>query len=244
MNENHPPDSESPRDRPRSLLRGLLPISSQLEQLERLLDQCPDDRTLFLAELDGYLAGILVSPHQPEPEDWLPEIWGGEGAQPFPDDPDRSAQLVALVHARQAEIVMALVAGDLAYDPVYEVTADGTIFWEAWIEGFSRAMALGGKPWDALFDAGDEALEKAFTGLLLYVALVRGVAKEDIDAAALEESAPEMIPWFLEILYRRRHGLDVADAQAAPLRLAVKAGRNDPCPCGSGRKYKKCCGAA
>ncbi len=23
-----------------------------------------------------------------------------------------------------------------------------------------------------------------------------------------------------------------------------KAGRNDPCPCGSGRKYKKCCGAA
>lgn len=24
---------------------------------------------------------------------------------------------------------------------------------------------------------------------------------------------------------------------------AVPTGRNDPCPCGSGRKYKKCCGA-
>jgi uncharacterized protein YecA (UPF0149 family) len=23
----------------------------------------------------------------------------------------------------------------------------------------------------------------------------------------------------------------------------LKAGRNDPCPCGSGRKYKRCCGA-
>jgi len=23
----------------------------------------------------------------------------------------------------------------------------------------------------------------------------------------------------------------------------AKAGRNDPCPCGSGKKYKKCCGA-
>ena len=23
---------------------------------------------------------------------------------------------------------------------------------------------------------------------------------------------------------------------------AVKIGRNDPCPCGSGKKYKKCCG--
>jgi hypothetical protein len=24
----------------------------------------------------------------------------------------------------------------------------------------------------------------------------------------------------------------------------MKPGRNDPCPCGSGKKYKKCCGAA
>jgi SWIM/SEC-C metal-binding protein len=28
-----------------------------------------------------------------------------------------------------------------------------------------------------------------------------------------------------------------------PLRNPQKVGRNDPCPCGSGRKYKKCCGA-
>jgi uncharacterized protein YecA (UPF0149 family) len=27
------------------------------------------------------------------------------------------------------------------------------------------------------------------------------------------------------------------------LRQSVKVGRNDPCPCGSGKKYKKCCGA-
>jgi preprotein translocase subunit SecA len=29
-----------------------------------------------------------------------------------------------------------------------------------------------------------------------------------------------------------------------PVRRQVKVGRNDPCPCGSGRKYKRCCGAA
>ena len=27
-------------------------------------------------------------------------------------------------------------------------------------------------------------------------------------------------------------------------RAEAKVGRNDPCPCGSGKKYKKCCGAA
>ncbi|WP_372807551.1 preprotein translocase subunit SecA [Pontiella sp.] len=40
-------------------------------------------------------------------------------------------------------------------------------------------------------------------------------------------------------------GMDLPQAPApTPIRKAVpKAGRNDPCPCGSGRKYKKCCGA-
>jgi uncharacterized protein YecA (UPF0149 family) len=28
-----------------------------------------------------------------------------------------------------------------------------------------------------------------------------------------------------------------------PYRAPPKVGRNEPCPCGSGRKYKKCCGS-
>ncbi len=34
-----------------------------------------------------------------------------------------------------------------------------------------------------------------------------------------------------------------APARKAPAKKAEKVGRNDPCPCGSGKKYKKCCGA-
>ena len=34
----------------------------------------------------------------------------------------------------------------------------------------------------------------------------------------------------------------VVNPKAAP-RSAARVGRNDPCPCGSGKKYKKCCGA-
>jgi hypothetical protein len=30
---------------------------------------------------------------------------------------------------------------------------------------------------------------------------------------------------------------------SAPINVEQKVGRNDPCPCGSGKKYKKCCGA-
>jgi SEC-C motif-containing protein len=34
----------------------------------------------------------------------------------------------------------------------------------------------------------------------------------------------------------------VINPKSAPV-TSTKVGRNDPCPCGSGKKYKKCCGA-
>jgi len=42
---------------------------------------------------------------------------------------------------------------------------------------------------------------------------------------------------------------DMADVERLlhplePVQAAPKVGRNDPCPCGSGRKFKKCCGAS
>lgn len=36
----------------------------------------------------------------------------------------------------------------------------------------------------------------------------------------------------------------IADAPIQQAHSSRSVGRNDPCPCGSGKKYKKCCGAA
>jgi uncharacterized protein YecA (UPF0149 family) len=45
-------------------------------------------------------------------------------------------------------------------------------------------------------------------------------------------------------LIMRKHN-DIADGPPQPFRRqAAKVGRNDPGPCGSGKKYKKCCRAA
>ena len=38
------------------------------------------------------------------------------------------------------------------------------------------------------------------------------------------------------------HGDDSVDNKPKTVRVGNKVGRNDPCPCGSGKKYKKCCG--
>jgi uncharacterized protein YecA (UPF0149 family) len=39
----------------------------------------------------------------------------------------------------------------------------------------------------------------------------------------------------LYTIYRRKHGWEQIPEKS------VKVGRNDPCPCGNGKKYKKCC---
>ena len=38
------------------------------------------------------------------------------------------------------------------------------------------------------------------------------------------------------------YGGDDSSGKKQPVRKGAKGGRNDPCPCGSGKKYKKCCG--
>jgi preprotein translocase subunit SecA len=57
----------------------------------------------------------------------------------------------------------------------------------------------------------------------------------------------------LEEAFQRRKRRELEQARMAgsgeyqPVQQVVrgsdKIGRNDPCPCGSGKKYKKCCGA-
>ncbi|MDB4966161.1 MAG: motif domain protein [Myxococcales bacterium] len=46
--------------------------------------------------------------------------------------------------------------------------------------------------------------------------------------------------------FRRHDGrwlyVDGETVKASPLRRAATVGRNDPCPCGSGKKHKRCCG--
>lgn len=41
----------------------------------------------------------------------------------------------------------------------------------------------------------------------------------------------------------RRKELYLEQKKSGTVRKEKKIGRNDPCPCGSGKKYKKCCGA-
>jgi uncharacterized protein len=44
--------------------------------------------------------------------------------------------------------------------------------------------------------------------------------------------------------FREQRQVSPGAHRTEPRRNAPKVGRNDPCPCGSGKKYKRCCGGA
>ncbi len=49
--------------------------------------------------------------------------------------------------------------------------------------------------------------------------------------------------WDSLLTEARRKELYLEQKKSGTVRKDKKIGRNDPCPCGSGKKYKKCCGA-
>lgn len=66
--------------------------------------------------------------------------------------------------------------------------------------------------------------------------------EDDGDPSEPGEEGPDID---LEALAAQRDLLAPLDSRVpaeGPLRADAKVGRNDPCPCGSGKKHKKCCG--
>ena len=63
-----------------------------------------------------------------------------------------------------------------------------------------------------------------------------------VDTMSDADQAREQDGIFESVRALHRYWLERRALQSAPIRRAApKVGRNDPCPCGSGKKYKHCC---
>ncbi|MBN1849153.1 MAG: preprotein translocase subunit SecA [Deltaproteobacteria bacterium] len=81
-------------------------------------------------------------------------------------------------------------------------------------------------------------------GFALFEGLMDRIREETLmtlSRISLLKQKPEEIPKEKKRPMHLSHG-DMGDKPATVRRDTRKVGRNDPCPCGSGKKYKKCCG--
>jgi uncharacterized protein len=213
-------------------------LKPSLRKLDRFLSN-PDhgDEVMLLSELDGFIAGVAVCPDLIMPGEWLEEVWGEDGVV-FAGERQVN-EIVGLVMGHYNDVLRQLEEPG-RYAPLFEHDRDGSIIWELWASGFGRAMALRPEAWTTFTLSDDLAVRRA---MLLFrkldeIATRPGGGFTEADDA-LDASAPELIPECLETLHLARLALlTPPKPREVPYR---SVGRNDPCPCGSGKKFKKCC---
>ena len=98
------------------------------------------------------------------------------------------------------------------------------------------------------FELYGELLSVIKNDVVKSIMAVRIRTADELDAAS--ESINEDMSQIKEVQYQHADvSADAAESEQpaervlAPVRSGPKVGRNDPCPCGSGKKYKACCGA-
>jgi uncharacterized protein len=221
-----------------------------LDALDRFLssDRSPPN-SMMLSDLDGFLTGIAIGPELVLPSEWLPLVWGGEAPE-FVDQDEAKAILGAIM-GRYNEILRQIA--DDEFDPIFWTTRDGTLIAADWAEGFLQAIMLRAHAWDELFKS-----ERHGQLLIPILALCGDENGESLlgfppdEEDRIMEEATEFIPACTAAIaaYWRENGPEQVSTPfpARPpfqsSQASSKVGRNDPCPCGSGKKFKKCCGKA
>jgi uncharacterized protein len=218
---------------------------ADLDLLEAYLlsDQSPPE-CMLLSDLDGFLTAVAIGPEVVIPSEWLPHVWGGE--EPVFDDHLQASAILGTIMGRYNMILREIEEG--VFGPLFWETVDGTVVVADWAEGFMHAVALRADAWEPLMRS------KRLGRLLLPILAlcgdetgesVLGLDPDEEDRAMAE--AVEILPaCVIEIAayWRKRRPTHIAGS-SQPVSVSLKAnqpGRNDPCPCGSGRQYKACCG--
>lgn len=222
---------------------------TEYDRLGSVLSRFRSQRAMNLETLDGFFAALICCPDTVLPSEYLPEIWGGDMAD---EDAFASQQelqdFLNLVMRHRNVVAHTLHSGDV-FLPLLLEDEQGVADANDWAQGFMRGVALRNEDWLELFD------DEEHGGSLVPILALAHEHHPD----------PEMRPYDAPIDAERREQLIVFVAAAVPAiyryfephrRLAArsarenasygrampKIGRNDPCRCGSGKKYKQCCG--
>ena len=221
--------------------------------------------------LDGYLTAVSGSRRRIEPDEWLARLGGGVFTRTFADPDDAGPARTVLVN--RWEILMqqldpeqvledpdvlrlAPLMVELTEEDKQQLIAEGQVpadqlhlleqTGEVWALGYLEATRDFPEDWpepDMETEEGqllDEALMRIVT-LTLTPEELEEVYEEYYEGEKLtrEELVHEALYAAQDL---RLYWLDHAP-KPPQRRVGDLPGRNDPCPCGSGKKFKKCHGA-
>jgi uncharacterized protein len=218
----------------------------EFDELDRFLlsERSPED-SMTMDHLHGYLTAIAIGPEAIMPAEWLPRVWGEDGkGVPKWKNPKEEERIINLIMRFMNEVLITFEVSPKDFEPLYVEHEHGgqtLIDPEAWCWGFWEGVELRAGSWDPIWDdpeagplmrpiylLGADEIEES------ELPEVEDPLKAHQLALDIEANLPGIYRFWLP---RRKAAVETVK------REEPKVGRNDDCPCGSGKKYKKCCGA-
>jgi uncharacterized protein len=202
-----------------------------------LLHYGSDESILGASELNGYFAALACAPETIMPSSWMPVIWGGDESSPEWENEKQLTRFSQAILAHYNSVTTALQLD--AYEPLFMVDSKNDsllLVVDDWCEGFLRGLTL----WGELPAQDNKQLESHLRSIRLFGAngtidALQSMKEKEIHRlqTGIQSSVAALYQYFFK---------PVKTADATFIRTSPKVGRNQPCPCGSGKKYKKCCG--
>jgi uncharacterized protein len=222
------------------------PSEADYDRLAILLDHFEADQAMDLEEMDGFFAALICGPDLVLPSEYLEEIWGG-GDAPF-ENLEELREFLNLAMRHWNWVAGVLADPNQIFEPQLWVNEGEDLpRGNNWALGFMRGMGLRRKSWGEI-----SADEDDFAMLMPILALAH---ENDTDPEIRTWKTPpdrglrEQLIIGISVAtrqlydyFRARPALEILQKPPGKRPAGRKIGRNDPCYCGSGKKYKRCCG--
>ncbi len=197
-----------------------------------------DEGILCISELDGFFTAIASGPELIPPSQWLPAVWGE--FEPEWESEQEFQNVIGLMIAIMNDISTNLMESPEKFEANFEYREfkDKTVtIVDEWCEGYWRGISLALNSWN--IDSADMAL--LLTPILAFSSQSNWKGHE-FSEQELENLQRNIEPNARKIhAYWLNQRIPPTLSHKSHQRNTPKTGRNDPCPCGSGKKYKKCC---
>jgi uncharacterized protein len=218
---------------------------AELDRLGSFLKSCKGGKAMNIEQLDGFFGALIAGPETVMPSEYYKEVFGGEMAETCEfASLDEAREILGLM-MRHWNTIAATLHKDEVYVPLLLKDQHGAVHGNDWARGFMRGMHMRHDGWAELVNDEEQG------GCLIPMMMLYHEHDEDPEMRpepiSLERREDVIAHTAAGLLGAYRY-FRQADADAAfapePRRNASTVGRNDLCPCGSGKKYKKCCGSA
>ena len=236
-----------------------MPPSPDLSTLQAFLDHPSRPAgTLRYHELQGFLFTVVSAPELIPLSEWMPIIFAGEEVDYANVEQAKAmiGQVMALYNTINAAVLdpPTLLPADCPLRDDVLANFDDEAPIAQWSRGFLRGHQWLEDLWEeTLPEEFLEELDATLTALSFFSSremaegfhaeAARGEQSLEAMADAIHRVLPAAVAQYAHMGRSIAKVLAGHDAEALEPTHHAKIARNEPCPCGSGKKYKKCCGA-